>query len=152
LPPQQYDQDPSLLIKSYKYKRQANDQFYINKKYRSGNHLLSKQLIPKSDMSEYEDHLVNNLENTKIDNGEHEPNTITVETQKNKTAISLLNEWAMRGDGCEGKKPFDVSYVLTGITGHAHKPIFTYMCQTHNMKGILILILSNLNKYILLFC
>ncbi|XP_029346509.1 uncharacterized protein LOC100575225 [Acyrthosiphon pisum] len=39
----------------------------------------------------------------------------------------------MRG---EEKKPFTVSYVLVAITGHAHKPIFTYMCQTHNMKAL----------------
>lgn len=98
-------------------------------------------------MSENEDHRKNNiynLENTNIDNSEYElTKPITVETQQNKTAISLLNEWAMRG---EGKKPFIVSYTLVGITGHAHKPIFTYMCQTHNMKGnLILLILSNLN-------
>lgn len=98
--------------------------------------LSSEQSSLKCDRSENEDNRKNNifnLENTNIDNNEHEPETIIVETQQNKTAISLLNEWAMRG---EGKKSFTVSYVLVAITGHAHKPIFTYMCQTHNMKAL----------------
>jgi len=138
LPLQQcHSNKPSLSDKDYKYRHHANDQFYANKNIICDNHLPSEQSSLKCDMSENENHIKNNiynLENTNIDNSEHEAKT--VETQTNKTAISLLNEWAMRG---EEKKPFNVSYVLVAITGHAHKPIFTYMCQTHNMKGILIL-------------
>uniref|UniRef100_A0A2S2PDG6 RISC-loading complex subunit tarbp2 n=1 Tax=Schizaphis graminum TaxID=13262 RepID=A0A2S2PDG6_SCHGA len=85
-------------------------------------------------MPKNEDQVKNNiynLENTNIDDSEHESKTMIAKTQKNKTAISLLNEWAMRGDGT---KPFVVSYMLMAITGHAHKPIFTYMCQIDNIK------------------
>lgn len=141
MPLQQYHQNkPSLSVKGYKYRHHVNDRFYINKNNICDNNLQSEQSSPKCDiMSENEDHIKNNiynLENTSIENSEHEAKIITVETQTNKTAITLLNEWAMRG---EGKKPFTVSYVLVAITGHAHKPIFTYMCQTHNMKGNIIL-------------
>jgi len=136
---QQYHQNKSSLsVKgNKKFRNHGYDQLHINKKNFCDNHLPSEQTSTTCDMSEKEDHSKNNtynLENTNIDNSEHEPEPITVETQQNKTAISLLNEWAMRGG--EEKKPYIVSYVLVAITGHAHKPIFTFMCQTHNMKGI----------------
>lgn len=67
-----------------------------------------------------------------------------VETQQNKTPISLLNEWAMNG-----KKKSEVSYTLVAITGNAHSPIFTYTCQFQDKTGILILILSKIIKYII---
>lgn len=152
MPPQQYHQNKSSLsVKGYKkYRHHGYDQLHINKKNYCDNHLPSEQTSATCEKSENEDHSKNNiynLENTNIDNSEHKSEPITVETQQNKTAISLLNEWAMRGG--EEKKPYIVSYVLVAITGHAHKPIFTFMCQTHNMKGSLIfLILFYLNKYI----
>lgn len=82
-------------------------------------------------MSETEDHIKNVMNNLNNNKPEFK--------QQSKTAISLLNEWAMRG--CEEKKPIVVSYVLVAITGFAHGPVFTYMCQIHNKKSTLILIL-----------
>lgn len=52
--------------------------------------------------------------------------------QEKKSPISVLNQWAI---GSKGKKSFAVSYVLTGVTGQSHKPIYTYMCQIHNTTG-----------------
>jgi len=153
LSPQQYHQSKPTLVKGYKYRKHTNDQYYFNTKYICDNNLVSEQSSPKYDMPKNEDQIKNNniynLENTNIDDSEHESKTMIAKTQKNKTAISLLNEWAMRGDGT---KPFVVSYALMAITGHAHKPIFTYMCQIDNIKGSFIFVLSNLNKYVLLFC
>ncbi|XP_050437649.1 RISC-loading complex subunit tarbp2-like [Adelges cooleyi] len=55
----------------------------------------------------------------------------TCERQK-KTPISLLNELAMRvGDRIDENKKA-VTYELVAVTGHAHKPIFTYLCTACN--------------------
>ncbi|XP_026820424.1 uncharacterized protein LOC113559025 isoform X2 [Rhopalosiphum maidis] len=134
---QKYHQNRPSLVKSYKYRKHTNDQYYFNKKYICDNNLLSEQSSPKYDMPKNEDQIKNNvynLKNTNVDDSEHESKTMIAKTQKNKTAISLLNEWAMRGDGTH--RTFDVSYVLMAITGHAHKPIFTYMCQIDNIKAL----------------
>lgn len=53
-------------------------------------------------------------------------------TQEEKSPISILNQWAVGG---KGKNLFTVSYVLTGVAGEPHKPVFTYMCQIHNTTG-----------------
>lgn len=87
-------------------------------------------------MSAIEDNK-NNLKNVDIDYRQYKHNI--VETQLNKTPISLLNEWAMRG-----KKKYVVSYSLIAINGNMNKPIFTYVCQVNDMTGNLILI----NNYI----
>lgn len=82
------------------------------------------------------DHINNkkyDLENTNIDNNEHELHVITIQPQRSKTPITLINEWAMRGDGSCKKKT--VSYTLVAITGHAHRPIYTYMCRVDDITG-----------------
>lgn len=60
--------------------------------------------------------------------------TNNIKTQQKKTPISVLNEWAMRGTNGVPKK-IVVSYIPLAISGFAHKPIFTFMCQVLNKKG-----------------
>lgn len=104
---------------------------------RSYSDLEHKQVLNECE-SINEDHIQNkkyNPENTDIDNNVHEHHVITtVQSQKSKTPISLLNEWAMRGDGSCEKKQL-VSYTLVAITGQAHRPIFTYMCRLNDKTG-----------------
>ncbi|XP_025198322.1 uncharacterized protein LOC112596755 [Melanaphis sacchari] len=129
LPLQQFHKN-NLSVKGYKYKHHPHDQYCLNQKYSRDNHISSKCDMPKN-----EDHITNNVHNlndTNVDKSEHETKIIIAQTQKNKTAISLLNEWAMRG---EEKKPFVVSYLLVDVTGHAHNPRFTFMCQVYNIKA-----------------
>jgi len=59
---------------------------------------------------------------------------MSIETQRKKTPVSLLNEWAMRISGST-RSTIIVSYVLISITGQIHKPIFTYMCQVQDKTG-----------------
>lgn len=72
----------------------------------------------------------------------YECRSMSTETQRRKTPVSLLNEWAMCSSEYT-KKTKLVSYVLMTITGKTHKPIFTFMCQVQDKIGILILFLPN---------
>lgn len=81
----------------------------------------------------------NYLKNVDIDYRQYKHKT--VETQLNKTPISLLNEWAMRG-----KNKYVVSYLLVAITGNTNKPKFTYVCRVNDIIGNLILIAFRIIK------
>lgn len=76
----------------------------------------------------------------------NEQDNHSVETDTNKTFITLLNEWAMRGNRSNINKKCLVSYELVAITGNAHKPVFTFMCLVNDKTGISILILRSKNK------
>lgn len=125
---------PSYRHLTYKYRNDNKNKHYYRNKTNS--HLESKQPSQEHETVN-EDCIQNkkyNQNNTDTVNNQHFAIT-TIEPQKSKTPISLLNEWAMRGDGSREKKPLVVSYTLVAITGHAHKPIFTYMCRINDKTG-----------------
>ncbi|XP_050526542.1 RISC-loading complex subunit tarbp2-like isoform X2 [Daktulosphaira vitifoliae] len=78
---------------------------------------------------EVKSNCVDNINSSNI----QENNTIS-EKQKKKTPISLLNEWTMHCNGVNNKKK-TVSYTLIAVKGHAHKPIFTYLCCACNKSA-----------------
>lgn len=117
--------NPSSSVKNYQYRHHVS----------LDNCILSEQSSSTRNKLKNEDNITNNLhdlENTNIDNSEHESKTMIAKTQEKKSPISVLNQWAVGG---KGKKSIAVSYVLTGVTGQSHKPIYTYMCQIHNTTG-----------------
>ncbi|CAH1731600.1 unnamed protein product [Aphis gossypii] len=118
--------NPSSSVENYQYRHHIS----------LDNRILSEQSPSTRNKLKNEDNITNNLhdlENTNIDNSEHESKTMIAKTQENKSPISVLNQWAVGG---KGKKSIAVSYVLTGVTGQSHKPIYTYMCQIHNTTAL----------------
>lgn len=118
--------NPSSSVESYQYRHHVS----------LDNHILSEQSSSTRDILKNEDNITNNLhdlENTNIDNSVHESKTMIAKTQEKKSPVSVLNQWAIGG---KGKKSFAVKYMLTGVTGQSHKPIYTYMCQIHNTTAL----------------
>jgi hypothetical protein len=82
--------------------------------------------------------------NKKFDNEGHQIMAVT--TQSKKTPMTLLNDWAMLGDGSKNNKRIAVSYELISIEGSIHKPTFMYECRVLKNIGINIIINSIILK------
>jgi len=98
--------------------------------------LRPQQTSRKCNVFQNEELIKTNMNLENISDSHYDWHIVTADTQQKKKPITLLNEWAQMSDGGSNKKQTNVSYTLVAITGQAHQPIFTYVCQVHDKTGI----------------
>ncbi|VVC27127.1 Hypothetical protein CINCED_3A003642 [Cinara cedri] len=131
---QQYNKNKEQsTINKYKYKNFKRKEITIDDfNNRTEDYYNNKYHSKSMEISAKRNYFFENKDNNLSDHmNQHTNNT---KKQQKKTPISVLNEWAMRGTNGVQKK-IVVSYVPLAISGFAHKPIFTFMCQVLNKKA-----------------